>query len=225
MDIVPIVDERHTESDLKFHLQRLMHEIRQRDLHPRWLLKQRRDKSQQLRSGERIIHIRNTQWILSKVAFGSTIQDTIYLDFVSALESGEFQKLRRCPRCSAFFFKTENNQRYCKTSCQQELDSENARNRTNRSRIKQKQKAKTNGLPVLAYVLTARSAKPLTVVCENPIFKKLREKLDGDWEIFQELCDNNLSCEQTWNRMPKRVQVALAEMRVTTAGLLKVNTP
>jgi len=208
-DLLPVIEPGQGPQTLQSALFKLISAINEKKLQPRWVINPAAIK-RRLRYGERVIRIKNTRWVLSKVSFASDNFDAMYLDIISSLESGEVGKIRRCPECRVFFLAKNFTRKFCSPDCYARNDRKRALNRVKNSRKKQTANMKKRGLSTLRRILWSDR------VNKSPELQKTRDRLGENWAHFETVMldcfDGPAAPEKIWKKLPKRIQRDLAEL-------------
>jgi hypothetical protein len=100
---------------IQFYLGHLQAKINRMNLRPHWVISPAQIGR---RPEQSVCEILGTRWVVGKRPFATTTEESIYLDIISSLESGEFSRLRKCGECGIFFVATHGASTYCKPECQ-----------------------------------------------------------------------------------------------------------
>jgi hypothetical protein len=171
--------------------------------------------------GQRVLNLRGTKWIVRRRFLGEgSLRGWAYEAIITALENGDFVRLKKCKECEKFFVAEDLRQKFCNPQCTRLHHDKEAADRVRRSRKRKKvregrkRRETTRRNHVRCFGLFLKKAgggvKQQTEV--GPFFKK---KVPGAWNtvtVWLRQQRDGTSPRDIWVRLSSQIRKILREL-------------
>jgi hypothetical protein len=224
--LIPPKEKAMTTDTIEFYLAHLQRKINRMNLRPHWVITPAEIALKGLRPGGGVCEIFGTRWVVSKRPFSSTTEGAVYLDVISALESGEFARLRRCGECRRFFVAVHGATAYCVPKCQKAHDRKAAVDRVRTWRadkakekaVEARQTAEQKGYKKFCRFWELINKKRRTGEEGHEIHPFLDDLGNGEvsrgWELVTQWQKKHATKEYTWDNLTKEQRGVFASTSI-----------
>ena len=174
-----------------------------KDIHPVWKLRRLEKNGRYTQPGQGALFFGGEKFTVDSELTRRKLEDAIYSNVAKCLETGEFDRLRRCqhPECRRFFFAHHFRQLHCKPEHQRLHDAQRAGERMKKYRHKREKLAKNQGVPRLLKLATSNL---------SDIRDFFAEKFE-EFIPFAEKIKSGARPTQVWRTLPRRLRKQLVQ--------------